>query len=125
VGTKTIKFNPPSAKLRTLSIFGEFFNFSEDHQVDGEEPIEITLSPGDAVYIPPLWWHYVTGENKSISIAVTWDNTTRDRIFGFKLPIRNIVNRMARRYKRFRYSVVSELRESRSEVLQFFQQVSL
>ncbi|MCL4119280.1 UNVERIFIED_CONTAM: hypothetical protein GTU68_034441 [Idotea baltica] len=32
----------------------------------------VTLGPGDAVYLPPKWWHYVRSLSNSISVSFWW-----------------------------------------------------
>lgn len=31
--------------------------------------IEVTLGPGDSLYIPPFWWHFIRNESDSIGVA--------------------------------------------------------
>ena len=33
-----------------------------------------TLEPGDVLYIPPFWWHYVVNPGVSIGLALWWPN---------------------------------------------------
>jgi len=35
-------------------------------------PLIAVLSPGDMLYIPPRWWHYVVSLDTSISINMWW-----------------------------------------------------
>jgi len=42
------------------------------------EPLEITLDPGETVYIPLHWWHTVLGLGPNISGAFHWDAPLRD-----------------------------------------------
>ena len=36
--------------------------------------IEVTLGPGDALYIPPFWWHYIRNESDSVGVAYKFVN---------------------------------------------------
>ena len=37
------------------------------------EFIDATLYPGDALYIPPGWWHRVKAATVSFSVSYWWD----------------------------------------------------
>ncbi|EGD77387.1 hypothetical protein PTSG_12738 [Salpingoeca rosetta] len=37
-------------------------------------PVVAHLAPGDVLYVPPLWWHYVVAETPSLSVNV-WTET--------------------------------------------------
>eukprot|EP01102_Stenamoeba_stenopodia_P012563 TRINITY_DN3986_c0_g1_i3.p1 TRINITY_DN3986_c0_g1~~TRINITY_DN3986_c0_g1_i3.p1 ORF type:complete len:383 (-),score=81.53 TRINITY_DN3986_c0_g1_i3:603-1607(-) len=63
--------------------------------------VEVTLNPGELLYIPPLWFHHVTNMNAGLSINVFsssdeldfWDETQRYRP-NFK-PLPNISLKVA------------------------------
>ncbi|MEH2023721.1 cupin-like domain-containing protein [Nostoc sp.] len=38
-----------------------------------QEKIEIILQPGEMLYIPPFWWHYVTAVDENISLSFLYD----------------------------------------------------
>ncbi|MBS0960413.1 MULTISPECIES: cupin-like domain-containing protein [Acetobacter] len=47
-------------------------NIPEQHaEFRNAAAIDITVEPGDMLYIPAGWWHHVTGETASISISLT------------------------------------------------------
>lgn len=33
---------------------------------------EVILAPGDAIYIPPKWWHYAKSLSISFSVSFWW-----------------------------------------------------
>lgn len=35
--------------------------------------MEVILQPGQALYIPPLWWHHIRALDSSISVSFWWD----------------------------------------------------
>ena len=37
------------------------------------EFVDATLTPGDALYIPPGWWHRVSAATPSFSVSFWWD----------------------------------------------------
>jgi lysine-specific demethylase 8 len=61
-------------------------SFAEHHvQVDLDRPnheafpqfaslpfAECVLEPGQMLYVPPLWWHYVKGLTISLSVSFWW-----------------------------------------------------
>jgi len=40
--------------------------------------VDCVLNPGDVLYIPPLWWHYVRSESVSFSVSFWWDGLEED-----------------------------------------------
>ncbi len=36
--------------------------------------MEVTLGPGDVLYVPPFWWHYIRNESDSIGVAYKFVN---------------------------------------------------
>lgn len=54
------------------------------------EAVEVTLAPGDLLYIPPLWFHEVESLSVSISVNVWTDSQQTElaeRIFSLSLPL--------------------------------------
>lgn len=41
----------------------------------------VTLSPGDVLYLPPFWWHYVSAVGPSVSVSV-WTTGAADALAG-------------------------------------------
>ena len=71
-------------------------NLSNFEDIDGfplvqkAEALEITLQPGDLLYMPPLWFHHVESMEVSISVNVWTDSQqteVMERIFSLPLPI--------------------------------------
>ncbi|MDZ8264149.1 cupin-like domain-containing protein [Nostoc sp. ChiQUE01b] len=56
-----------------------------------EEKIEVILQPGEMLYIPPFWWHYVTAVDENISLSFFYDIKIRD-IFRQKNMLSTILN---------------------------------
>jgi lysine-specific demethylase 8 len=40
--------------------------------------VELVLEPGQMLYIPPMWWHFVTSLDPSVSINAWWPGPLRD-----------------------------------------------
>ncbi|XP_011403823.1 PREDICTED: uncharacterized protein LOC105312682 [Amphimedon queenslandica] len=54
------------------------------------EVYEVTLEPGDLLYMPPLWFHYVESLSISISVNVWTDSEQSilmEKAFGLPLPL--------------------------------------
>ncbi|MEH1807650.1 cupin-like domain-containing protein [Nostoc sp.] len=43
-----------------------------------QDQIEVILQPGEMLYIPPLWWHHVTGVDENISLSFWYDVKIKD-----------------------------------------------
>jgi lysine-specific demethylase 8 len=70
--------------LQTLFHFEDRMLFNTS-QVNAEEPdleafplfqkvkcVESVLQPGDMLYIPPKWWHYLRSLDTSFSVSFWW-----------------------------------------------------
>ena len=84
VGVKYVRLYPPSAGAQLHPYqHGLTTNSS---QVDLDAPdlatrfpdaqglpfLDTLLRPGQMLYIPPLWWHYVRAVNTSFSVSFWW-----------------------------------------------------
>ncbi|MEH2349567.1 MAG: cupin-like domain-containing protein [Nostoc sp.] len=56
-----------------------------------KEQIEVVLQPGEMLYIPPFWWHYVTAVDDNISLSFFYDIKIGD-IFHQKKMLSSILN---------------------------------
>lgn len=57
------------------------------------EVYEVTLEPGDLLYMPPLWFHYVQSLSVSISVNVWTDSKqsgVMEEVFGLTLPLNQV-----------------------------------
>jgi lysine-specific demethylase 8 len=34
--------------------------------------VDVVLEPGDMLYVPPRWWHYVQSMDRSCSVSFWW-----------------------------------------------------
>lgn len=50
-----------------------------------QEGKEVILNPGDLLYLPPFWWHYVTAIDENISLSFWYDVKLKDLIKQQKL----------------------------------------
>jgi len=103
VGSKRVILFPPSA-WRALYIYPSFHGHRHMSQVSSLSPeartifprfpsasgIEYILAPGDVLYIPPFWWHYVESLDFSVSIATrssSKEQTLRTMLQQAPLPV--------------------------------------
>ena len=83
VGTKYVRLYPPAATAR-LYPYREGLT-TNSSQVDLDAPdlerfpgfaalpfMDCLLRPGQMLYIPPLWWHYVRAVTVSFSVSFWW-----------------------------------------------------
>eukprot|EP00466_Bigelowiella_natans_P006195 jgi/Bigna1/44465/e_gw1.96.36.1 len=83
-GTKCFHLYPPS-KATELHVYPDAHPRARKSQVDFDDPdlkllplfetlgdpyMKVTLKPGDALYIPPFWFHHVEALTPSVSINV-------------------------------------------------------
>jgi len=90
-GTKCFHLYPPS-KAAELHVYPDAHPRARKSQVDFDAPdlklfplfktlgdpyMKVTLKPGDALYIPPFWFHHVEALTPSISINVFSESNVR------------------------------------------------
>ena len=83
VGVKRVRLFSPDQTPRMYPHEGKMSNTSQVDVINPDrdkfplftdvEFIEATLSPGDALYIPPGWWHHVVAKTTSFSVSYWWD----------------------------------------------------
>jgi hypothetical protein len=95
-GLKKVVLFPPDASgcLYPLPLHMQQMNFSRvnfDHIDEARFPlvkrarsVEVTVEPGDMLYIPPHWWHLVRGSGLNISLSVFWVASLR--YYRFQTP---------------------------------------
>jgi ribosomal protein L16 Arg81 hydroxylase len=98
VGKKRIYLMPPRSVLRlhTSPIFNEHWpqspvdlaapDLRSFPRMAGAEIFDCVIGPGDALFIPALWWHQVHSQEDSISVSFHWEGR-RERLvrFGVRL----------------------------------------
>jgi hypothetical protein len=73
---------PTRIPYEESSVYSQI-NFSLPSTADLEDlmkcsPVKITLEPGDVLFVPPKYWHFVQAEDFSISVN-TWVELSQDR----------------------------------------------
>jgi hypothetical protein len=104
VGRKKFLLYPPSNYLSFYPPLGEASAYPSFSKVNPSEPdherfpkfpwqskIEVILEPGDMLYLPPYWWHYVTAMEKSISLSF-WYDIRRSDHFKQKRLLATVIN---------------------------------
>ncbi|MHC5853060.1 cupin-like domain-containing protein [Nostoc sp.] len=91
-----LSFYPP---LRESGAYGNFSkvnpitpNLELFPKFPWKDQIEVILQAGEMLYIPPLWWHHVTGIDQNISLSCWYDVKIKDffrqkRLFSTTLNI--------------------------------------
>ena len=90
-GRKKILLYPPSNYLSFYPPIEDSRGLADYSRVDPNLPnlelfpkfpwqqrIEVVLQPGEMLYIPPYWWHYVTAVDENISLSFFYDVTIQD-----------------------------------------------
>ena len=83
-GSKTIILASPEDTINLYPHESEFLqNTSQidaEHLDVGKYPLvaqvkfyHLTLQPGDCLYMPPKWWHYVRSNSPSFSVSFWWN----------------------------------------------------
>eukprot|EP01032_Pedospumella_encystans_P025325 gene25325-28630_t len=92
-GTKIIRLLPPSA-VQYLQVHGRMHPYacqsSEYIAQYNRDVIEIVLTPGDVLYIPPFWFHEVVAQTAALSVSLWWDAAqldVMDVIYALPLPL--------------------------------------
>ncbi|KRF84388.1 bifunctional peptidase and arginyl-hydroxylase JMJD5 isoform X1 [Drosophila virilis] len=83
-GCKSIILASPEDTANLYAHESEFLNNTS--QIDAAKPdferfpllrrvrfYELLLQPGDCLYLPPKWWHYVRSETPSFSVSFWWE----------------------------------------------------
>ncbi|MFN6571987.1 cupin-like domain-containing protein [Dendronalium sp. ChiSLP03b] len=90
-----LSFYPPLEKSIGIPEFSkvnpDVLNLELFPKFPWQEKIEIILQPGEMLYIPPFWWHYVTAVDENISLSFFYDIKMGD-IFRQKNMISTILN---------------------------------
>lgn len=103
-GRKRILLFPPSDYLSFYPPFDNSLGNREGSKVNPDfldlelfpkfpwqEKIEVVLQPGEIIYIPPFWWHYVTAVDENISLSFCYPREIGD-VFRQKKLLRTISN---------------------------------
>ncbi|MDZ8261472.1 cupin-like domain-containing protein [Nostoc sp. ChiQUE01b] len=90
-GRKKILLYPPSNYLSFYPPLEDSHGLADYSKVDPNHPnlelfpkfpwqerMEVVLQPGEMLYIPPYWWHYVTAVDENISLSFFYDVTIQD-----------------------------------------------
>jgi LPS sulfotransferase NodH len=82
-GRKTFRLASPDQHARMYNRVGVYSDIDLDHPDPERFPafgdvqlFEVTLEPGDALFVPVTWWHEVRSVDASISVSIS----------GFRLP---------------------------------------
>ncbi len=69
----------------------DFFSLELFPKFPWQEKIEVLLQPGEIIYIPPFWWHYVTAVDENISLSFFYTIEILD-FFRQKSLLKTILN---------------------------------
>ncbi|TFI53958.1 cupin-like domain-containing protein [Mastigocladus laminosus UU774] len=103
-GRKRILLFPPSDYLSFYPALDNSLSVIENSKVNPDfldlelfpkfpwqEKIEVVLQPGEIIYIPPFWWHYITAVDENISLLFFYPLEIGD-VFRRKKLLRTILN---------------------------------
>lgn len=63
------------------------------YQVAEAQAVQATLSPGDAIFIPPLWWHHVQAlDTLNLLVNYWWSTASKDAGSPFESLIHGILS---------------------------------
>lgn len=86
VGRKYVRLYSNDQKLSLYPFKGDVMTQNASMvELDNPDPVsfplfasapflEYVLEPGDVLYIPPLWWHYVKSLSSSASVSFWWES---------------------------------------------------
>ncbi|GMH45962.1 hypothetical protein BSKO_13926 [Bryopsis sp. KO-2023] len=78
VGRKYVRLYPPSCTEKLLPFEDEMRKNSSQIDLDRDgglvdmNKVDCILAPGQMLYIPPKWWHYVKALDVSFSVSFWW-----------------------------------------------------
>jgi Cupin-like domain len=74
-----------STRLPTLCLSADRRAFPK---LDQAERFEAVLNPGELLYIPPYWWHYVESLDDAISLGFRYDTWWREAFHPGSFPVK-------------------------------------
>lgn len=64
--TDPLQRNTSTVDPRGKNVASRFPGFPIDEQ------LVCTIRPGDAIFVPPKWWHHVEASSVSLSVSLWW-----------------------------------------------------
>lgn len=116
-----LSFYPPLGESGTYANFSKVNPITPNLELFPKFPlqdkIEIIIKAGEMLYIPPLWWHHVTGIDENISLSFWYDIKIKDffeqkRFFSTTLNILPNLIRHSIRHSNSSLSVLKSLIQS-------------
>jgi len=79
-GKKLITLVPPNTLVKSNPLFSESYNHLESSLPKHANKLQVSLLPGQVLFIPEGWWHHVQSAPNTVAISFWWKGVDQDKL---------------------------------------------